>query len=94
MMAVTSLPSARPSSAAASTVIDATSRTPPASIVTLAVASPLVIPVTLAGILFRALSRMVIAPFSAAGIAAIVPRQGARAVALGICPAGAPVASS
>ncbi|GAA1092805.1 hypothetical protein GCM10009605_32840 [Nocardiopsis composta] len=38
--------------------MDATSRTPPASSSTLAVASPCVTPVTVAGILLRALSRM------------------------------------
>ncbi len=57
-MAVTSVPAARPSSLAASTVIDATRRTPPASISTLAVASPRVIPVTRALIWLRALSRI------------------------------------
>jgi hypothetical protein len=57
-IAITSAPSARPSSLAASTVIEATSLMPPASSSILAVASPVVMPVTLAGILLRALSRM------------------------------------
>ena len=54
-MATTSVPSARPRSRAASIVIDATRRTPPASSSTLAVASPWVMPVTRAGIWLRAL---------------------------------------
>src|SRR5580698_397914 len=58
-MAVTSAPGARPSSLAASTVIDATSRTPPAFSSTLAVASPRVIPVTVALIWLRADRRIV-----------------------------------
>jgi hypothetical protein len=45
-IAVTSVPSSSPSSRAASVVIDATRRTPFASISTFAVASPLVMPVT------------------------------------------------
>ena len=57
-MAVTSLPSTSPSSRAASVVIDATSRTPPASSSMFAVASPCTMPVTLAGIWLRALSFM------------------------------------
>ena len=48
--AITSLPSARPSSLTASTVMEATSRTPFASSATLAVASPRLMLVTLAGI--------------------------------------------
>ena len=54
--AVTSEPSFRPSSRTASTVMEATRRTPPASRTTLAIASPCVMPVTRAGIWFRALS--------------------------------------
>jgi hypothetical protein len=50
MTAVTSVPLASPSSRAASTVIEATSRTPPASSSTFAVASPTVIAVIVAGI--------------------------------------------
>src|SRR5215469_16167334 len=57
-MATTSVPSDRPSSFAASTVTEATSRTPPASITTFAIASPLVMLVTVALIWLRALSRM------------------------------------
>src|SRR5262245_47471208 len=60
--AVTWLPSVRPRSRTASTVIDATRRTPLASSSTLAIASPEVMPVTLAGIWFRALSRMTYSP--------------------------------
>ena len=56
--AITSVPSARPSSCAASTVIEATSRVPFASSTTLAVASPCVIPVTRALIWLRALRFM------------------------------------
>ena len=54
MIAVTSVPSLMPSSVAASVVIEATRRTPPASSSTLVVASPRVMPVTLAGIWLRA----------------------------------------
>src|SRR5215472_6021037 len=57
-MAITCVPSARPSSSAAFAVMEATSLTPPASSATFAVASPLVMPVTVALILFRALRRM------------------------------------
>jgi len=56
--ATTSRPSARPSSRAASTVMEATSRTPFASSTTFAVASPAVTPVTVALIWLRALSCM------------------------------------
>ncbi len=56
MTATTSLPTARPSCCTASTVMDATRRIPPASSSTLAIASPLLMPVTLAGIWLRALS--------------------------------------
>ena len=55
-MAVTSEPSEIPRSRTASTVMEATSRTPPASSTTLAMASPWVMLVTRAGIWFRALS--------------------------------------
>ena len=48
--AITSLPSASPSSLTASTVMEATSRTPFAASETLAVASPELMLVTLAGI--------------------------------------------
>src|SRR5215472_6389661 len=58
MTAVTLLPSARPSWRTASTVIEATSRTPLASSSTLAIASPALILVTRAGIWLRALSCM------------------------------------
>jgi hypothetical protein len=58
MIAMTSLPGASFSSLAASTVIEATSRDPPASSSMLAVASPAVMPVTVAGIWLRALSFM------------------------------------
>ncbi len=51
--ATTSLPLARASSRAASTVIEATGRTPPASSSTFAIASPSVIPVTRALIWLR-----------------------------------------
>src|SRR6266566_28907 len=54
--AVTLLPSARPSWRTASTVIDATSRTPFAESSTLAIASPALMLVTVAGIWLRALS--------------------------------------
>ncbi len=54
-MAVTALPSVMPSSSTASTVIDATSRVPLASNSTLAMASPRLMPVTLAAIWLRAL---------------------------------------
>src|SRR5215469_4513884 len=57
--AVTWLPSARPSSRTASTVMDATRRIPFASRTTLAIASPALIAVTVAGIWFRALSGIV-----------------------------------
>src|SRR5579875_371498 len=73
--AVTSLPSARPSSRAASTVIEATSRTPAASSSTLAMASPLLMLVTRAGIWFRALRRMAVLPQVIDG----VPGQAIRA---------------
>jgi hypothetical protein len=56
--AVTLLPSARPSWRTASTVIDATSRTPFADSSTLAIASPALMLVTRAGIWLRALSCM------------------------------------
>src|SRR5215467_14427842 len=56
--AVTSLPSVRPSSRTASTVIEATRRTPFASSSTLAIAAPVLILVILAGIWLRALSFM------------------------------------
>jgi hypothetical protein len=59
--ATTSRPSARPSSRAASTVMEATSRTPFASSTTFAVASPAVTPVTVALIWLRALSCMYVA---------------------------------
>src|SRR5215831_2061388 len=59
MTAVTWLPSARPSWRTASTVIEATRRTPLASSSTLAIASPTLMPVTRAGIWFRALSCMI-----------------------------------
>jgi hypothetical protein len=57
-IAMTSVPSASPSSVAASTVMDATSLIPPASSSTFAIASPALMPVTVAAILFLALSRM------------------------------------
>src|ERR1700722_19234010 len=69
------MPSARPSSAAASVVMDATRRTPPASSATLAVASPLVMLVTFAEILLRALSRMVSAPIRSREVAVILPQR-------------------
>jgi hypothetical protein len=50
MTAVTLLPAASPRSRAASMVIEATRRTPPASSSMFAVASPAVMPVTVAGI--------------------------------------------
>src|SRR4051794_9759254 len=53
--AVTSAPSCRPSSRTASTVIEATSRSPLASSSTLAIASPDVMATTLAGSWLRAL---------------------------------------
>src|SRR5215469_11317605 len=56
--AVTLLPSARPSSRTASTVIDATRRTPLADSSTLAIASPELMLTTRAGIWLRALSFM------------------------------------
>jgi NAD(P)-dependent dehydrogenase (short-subunit alcohol dehydrogenase family) len=56
--AVTSEPAWIPSSRTASTVTEATSRTPPASRTTLAIASPCVMLVTRAGIWLRALSFM------------------------------------
>src|SRR5262249_5692323 len=56
--AVTLLPSARPSWRTASTVIDATRRTPLADSSTFAIASPVLMLVTLAGIWLRALSCM------------------------------------
>src|ERR1700734_924550 len=56
--AVTSLPSASPRSLTASTVIEATRRTPFASSVTLAIASPVLMATTRAGIWLRALSFM------------------------------------
>ncbi len=62
MTAVTSLPTASPSCSTASTVIEATSRKPPASSSTLAMASPELMAVTRAGIWLRALSRMSWAP--------------------------------
>ena len=55
MIAVTALPSATPSSSAASTVIEETRRWPLASISTFAVAGPLVTETTLPLIWFRAL---------------------------------------
>src|SRR5262249_60583400 len=58
IIAVTWLPSARPRSRTASTVMDATRRTPLASSSTLAIASPALMLVTLAGIWLRALSFM------------------------------------
>src|SRR6516164_2101705 len=58
MIAVTLLPSVRPSWRTASTVIEATRRTPPASSSTLAIASPVLMLVTRAGIWLRALSFM------------------------------------
>src|SRR5690242_6040944 len=62
--AVTSEPTDRPSSWTASTVIEATRRVPPASSSTLAMASPLWMAVTRAGIWLRALSRMAVTPWS------------------------------
>jgi MFS family permease len=60
--AVTWLPSVRPSCLTASTVIEATSRVPLASSSTLAIASPLLMLMTRAGIWFRALSGMIGTP--------------------------------
>src|SRR5579875_4178108 len=60
--AVTSVPSARPSSRTASTVIEATRRVPPASSSTLAIASPVLMLMTRAGIWWRALSFICSAP--------------------------------
>src|SRR5262249_18947442 len=56
--AMTGAPSARPSWRTASTVIEATSRTPLASSSTLAMASPELMAMTVAGIWLRALSLM------------------------------------
>src|SRR5919198_3143275 len=58
MTATTSLPSCRPSSRAASTVIEATTRLPPTSSTTLAIAAPSSIDVTVPGSWLRALSFM------------------------------------
>src|ERR671937_1625776 len=58
MTATTSLPSWRSSSRAASTVIEATTRLPPTSSTTLAIAAPSSIAVTLPGSWLRALSFM------------------------------------
>src|SRR5215470_19266370 len=60
IIAVTLLPSARPRSRTALTVMDATRRTPLASSSTLAMASPALMPVTRAGIWLRALTFMVL----------------------------------
>jgi tRNA-Thr(GGU) m(6)t(6)A37 methyltransferase TsaA len=62
--AVASLPTAGPRSRTASTVMDATGRTPLASNSTLAIASPAVMPVTLAGIWLRAKVRRTAGPGS------------------------------
>src|ERR1700741_318787 len=56
MIAVTSLPSLRPRSDTASTVIDATSRWPATSRTTLAIASPLLMLVTVPASWLRAVS--------------------------------------
>src|ERR1700735_5596758 len=85
-MAVTSLPGASRSSLAASMVIDATRRTPPASSSTLAVASPRVTAVTRAPIWLRALSR-INAPFRRHAGSATVRRD------LGGSPAGHPLSA-
>src|SRR3954453_18914557 len=62
MTAVTSLPSRRPSSRAASMVMEATRRWPLTSISTLAIAAPSVTRLTVPASWLRALSFMVVAP--------------------------------
>src|SRR5579862_8788169 len=78
--AVTWLPSVSPSCLTASTVIEATRRTPFASSSTLAMASPLLVLVTRAGIWFRALRGMSGTPRSSggSGVSLTLPRRRRR----------------